>query len=105
MAKIYEGDEVHISLDCKTDVDAQTDLWIIFKKPETGQVARWQATGVGDYAEYDTVKDVDLDETGEWELQPFSDTHDVHGDIIKMPVFEPLIPFKTDSVPAYLAGE
>lgn len=105
MAKIYKGDKVLIKLDCKEDVDSQTDLWIIYEKPVSGAISRWEATGNGDFAEYTTEKDVDLDEEGTWKVQPWSDTHDVHGDIVKMPVFAPLVPFKSGSASAYLEGE
>lgn len=104
MAKIYVGDEVLIKLDCKENVDSQPDLWINYKKPISESIERWQATGVGNYAEYTTVKDVDLDEVGTWELQPWSDTFDVHGDIVEMGVFLPLVPFKEGSQSAYLEG-
>lgn len=104
MSKIYEGDEVHISLDCKTSVDAQDDLWIYHKKPESEITGLWKATGVGNFAEYDTIQYVDLDESGRWELQPYSDTLDVHGDIIIMPVFPPLIPARKGFIRGYLVG-
>ena len=104
MAKIYTGDEVLIKLDCKEDVNLQSDLWIFYKKPISEEIGRWAATGNGDFAEYTTTPEVDLDEYGTWEVQPWSDTHDVHGDIVNMPVFQPLIPFKTGSKSAFTEG-
>jgi len=104
MAKIYQGNVVEISLDCKEDVDSQSDLWIYYKKPESEIEGLWKADGVGNLAQYTTVKDVDLDEVGTWIIQPFSDTYDVHGDIVKLQVFEPIVPARKDSAPAYLVG-
>lgn len=109
MAKIYMGDKVLIKLDCKEDVDSQTDLWILYQKPvantrETAVVGRWAATGNGDFAEYETVKNVDLDTEGTWVVQPYSDTHDVHGDAVNMPVFAPLYPWKKSALSVYLEG-
>lgn len=103
MAKIYIGDEIKIHLDCKEDVNGQTDLVIRYKKPISGTLGEWPADGVGDYADYDTTQE-DLDERGTWEVQPWSDTHDVHGDVVDMPVFMPLFVNRTDSIPAYLVG-
>lgn len=105
MAQIFKGDVVLIRLDCKEDVDGQSDLFIRYQKPISGAVGQWQATGSGNYAEYTTTKDADIDEAGTWHIQPWSDTHDVHGDMVKMKVFEPLIPFSKASISVFMEGE
>jgi hypothetical protein len=104
MAKIYVGNKFKIRLDCKKDVNGQSDLWIIYEKPISGAIGRWQATGVGDFAEYNTIKDIDIDEHGIWDIQPFSDTLDVHGDKIPMEIFPPLIPWLSSILKGFLEG-
>lgn len=104
MSKIYLGDVVEIILDCEESVDGQSDLYILYRKPVSEEVGRWAATGNGNSAEYTTIKDNDLDEVGIWVLQPYSDVYDVHGDTVKMAVFDPLIPFKRTTASAFLEG-
>ena len=104
MAKIFVGDVVMFELDCKENVDGQTDLWILYEKPVSGEIGRWAAVGIGDLATYTSIKNVDIDEKGTWIIQPYSDTFDVHGDEAEMPVFEPLLPFQESVQKVFLEG-
>ena len=104
MTKIYVGDVVTFELDCKETVDGQDDLWILYKKPVSGAIGRQEAVGVGDLATYTTIKNVDIDEKGTWEVMPYSDVYDVHGDEVEMPVFPPLIPFLESIQKVFLEG-
>ncbi len=102
--KIYVGDIVKFELDCKEDVDGQSDLWILYKKPISKDIGRWEAIGIGDLATYTSIKDVDIDEKGTWVVMPYSDVYDVHGDEAEMPVFPPLIPFQESVQKVFLEG-
>jgi len=104
MAKIYVGDVINFELNCKENVDGQDDLWILYKKPISEDIGRWEAVGVGNLATYTTLKDIDIDEKGTWEIMPYSDTYDVHGDEVEMPVFPPLIPFLESIQKVFLEG-
>ena len=102
--KIFQGDVVLLNLDCKETVDGQSDLWIMYKKPVSLQIGRWGATGVGDFAQFTTIKNESLDEVGTWIIQPYSDTYGVYGDEVEMPVFLPLFPFEEATASGFLEG-
>lgn len=69
--------DVGTAIVCNVDIDVSsaTVLWIKYRKPQSGNTGYWTATHhASGKIKYITTRPTDVDEAGEWWVQPYVET-------------------------------